>query len=135
MDPGRPTQAQPRHEAHIQRLGIVVVQGPDSGRACEYSGIDALTIGSGRDNNLVLSDPTVSRYHLELTTTPAGVLVVVALRTDAGNLQEFDQLGDVVVAFAVEIFEDLFAGHELLLLVAFRGLRAVSGVSRDVRPG
>ena len=66
---------------------------------------------------------------------PADVRVVVALGTHAGDLQELDQLGDVPVAPVVEVVEDLFAGHAHLLLVAFRHLRAVSGGSRDPRPG
>jgi len=59
-----------------------------------------------------------------------GVLVVVALGTDARYLEKFDQLVDVFGAVAVQVAQDFFTGHGRLLLVAFGCLRAVYGISR-----
>jgi len=49
------------HRAHL-----VVTQGPDRTLARDVSGA-RVTIGSARTNDFVLSDPTVSRHHCEIT--------------------------------------------------------------------
>ena len=59
----------------VHRLRITVEVGPDAGAQCAPDD-GAVAIGTSADNALVLSDPTVSRYHLELHHTPAGVQVV-----------------------------------------------------------
>ncbi|MCK6547531.1 sigma 54-interacting transcriptional regulator [Myxococcota bacterium] len=49
----------------VRGLSVEVVAGPDKGkRAVARS--DSITIGSAPGNDLVLTDPTVSRYHVEL---------------------------------------------------------------------
>ncbi|MFP2901439.1 FHA domain-containing protein [Corallococcus sp. 4LFB] len=50
----------------IRTLTIEVVGGPDQGRSCTAEG-DAVTVGTADSNELRLTDPTVSRYHLELS--------------------------------------------------------------------
>jgi DNA-binding NtrC family response regulator len=53
---------------------VLVVRGPDAGK--EASAIDGrLTIGTMAGNTLVLSDRTVSRFHLDLEITDKGVTV------------------------------------------------------------
>jgi len=47
-------------------LAVRVVAGPDLGQECRATG-DTLSIGTAEGNDLVLSDPTVSRYHCELS--------------------------------------------------------------------
>ena len=51
--------------APVKSLTVRVVKGPDAGRAHEASG-HQLTIGTATDNDLILGDETVSRYHLQL---------------------------------------------------------------------
>src|SRR4051812_28111269 len=58
----------------IRTLQVEVTGGPDLGRHIEAPE-DRVTIGTAMTNDLVLTDPTVSRFHLELTTAEDGVLV------------------------------------------------------------
>ena len=58
----------------VQCLRVTVEEGPDreESRVVEA---DRVTVGTAEGNDLVLSDPTVSRYHLELQRTERGVHV------------------------------------------------------------
>jgi DNA-binding NtrC family response regulator len=58
----------------VSTLRATVIDGPD--RDAHAVGSDALSVGTAKDNALVLGDFTVSRYHLEATPHPGGVLVV-----------------------------------------------------------
>jgi DNA-binding NtrC family response regulator len=57
-----------------RRLRVVVADGPAKGTIVESEGA-VLSVGSAKDNGLVLADPTVSRYHIELRQAPTGVEV------------------------------------------------------------
>ncbi|MFK7986811.1 MAG: sigma 54-interacting transcriptional regulator [Sandaracinaceae bacterium] len=59
----------------LKRLRVTIVEGLDAGRSFEPSGA-TLSIGTGPDNDAVLTDPTVSRYHLELTRAGDGIRVI-----------------------------------------------------------
>ena len=63
----------------IRTLLVEVTGGPDAGKRATAAH-ERLSIGTATGNDLVLSDPTVSRYHLELTAEGRGVLV-----TDLGS--------------------------------------------------
>lgn len=56
------------------RVRIVVVDGPDMGRATRL-GEGAITVGSDARCDLTLTDPRVSRRHLEIEPTPDGFAV------------------------------------------------------------
>jgi DNA-binding NtrC family response regulator len=56
----------------VQSLSVEVLDGPDKGVAIDVSG-EALVVGSAADANLVLSDATVSRYHVELRIMKDGI--------------------------------------------------------------
>lgn len=58
----------------IQCLRVTVEEGPDAEETVLIEG-DRVTVGTAEGNDLVLSDPTVSRYHLELRRTERGVHV------------------------------------------------------------
>jgi len=58
----------------IRTLRIDVVDGPDAGSSLVAES-DVVSVGTAQGNDLVLSDPTVSRYHLELVCRSDGVLV------------------------------------------------------------
>jgi DNA-binding NtrC family response regulator len=62
----------------VTTLRAEVVDGPD--RGAQAVGGEALSVGTARDNALVVSDFTVSRYHLEAAAGPGGILV-----TDLGS--------------------------------------------------
>jgi DNA-binding NtrC family response regulator len=69
------TQLQQRTGVQVvSTLRVEVIDGPD--RGAHAVGSDALSVGTAKDNALVLGDFTVSRYHLEATPHPGGVLVV-----------------------------------------------------------
>ncbi|HEX5059948.1 MAG TPA: sigma 54-interacting transcriptional regulator [Kofleriaceae bacterium] len=60
--------------AVVSTLRVEVIDGPD--RGANASSNDALSVGTAKDNALVIGDFTVSRYHLEASPHPGGVLVV-----------------------------------------------------------
>jgi DNA-binding NtrC family response regulator len=57
----------------VRSIRVEVVTGPDAGLAVVG---DQVTVGTARDNGVVVADPTVSRYHLELSPVHGGVQVV-----------------------------------------------------------
>jgi DNA-binding NtrC family response regulator len=69
------TQLQQRSGVQVvSTLRVEVVDGPD--RGAHAVGADALSVGTAKDNALVVGDFTVSRYHLEASPHPGGILVV-----------------------------------------------------------
>ncbi len=70
------TRLQPRPIRVVHKLRVTVTAGPDAGATCAPDDGALLAIGTSADNALVLADPAVSRYHLELHRTPAGVQVI-----------------------------------------------------------
>jgi DNA-binding NtrC family response regulator len=64
----------PRQSAglSVTSLRVEVAEGLDAG-AAETAEADTLTIGSAPGNDLVLTDPTVSRYHVELRRVAHGI--------------------------------------------------------------
>src|SRR5438477_9364810 len=63
----------------ITTVLVDVVEGPDAEHSCNGES-ERLAIGTARGNDLVLSDPTVSRFHLEAQPHPGGFLL-----TDCGS--------------------------------------------------
>ncbi len=74
----------------LQKVRVVVVEGPDKGATFEGAQ-DEIRIGGSDDNDLVLTDPAVSRRHLSLTLTGDGIRV-----NDLGSTNGV-YLGDVRV--------------------------------------
>jgi DNA-binding NtrC family response regulator len=70
------TKLQPRPVRIVHKLRVAVVAGPDAGATCAPDDGSRVAIGTAEDNALVVRDPAVSRYHLELHRTPAGVEVI-----------------------------------------------------------
>src|SRR5262249_18501502 len=75
----------------IRTLKVDVLEGPDAGRSYRATD-DKVAIGTAVDNDLVLSDESVSRYHVELSPGPAGVRIADCGSTN-GTL-----VGDIRVA-------------------------------------
>jgi len=61
-------------ETSVPQFAITVVAGPDSGKAWTSSQ-DRCRVGSNSANDLVLTDPTVSRFHCEIVSDATGVRV------------------------------------------------------------
>ena len=57
----------------VTSLHVAVVRGKDAGASAEVPAGESLSIGSAEGNDLVVSDETVSRFHLELAPTRAGI--------------------------------------------------------------
>ena len=55
-------------EQVVSTVRVEVVDGPDRGK--HASGNDTVSVGTARDNALVVGDFTVSRYHLEVAVRP-----------------------------------------------------------------
>ncbi len=67
------TRLQARSVRVVHRLRVTVEIGPDAGATSEPDDGALLAIGTSADCALVLRDPAVSRYHLELRRTPGGI--------------------------------------------------------------
>ena len=63
----------------LKTIRVEVSSGSDKGRRAVASG-DSVTLGTAEGNDLVLTDPMVSRYHLELRRSGGRILV-----TDLGS--------------------------------------------------
>lgn len=70
-----PYEGEGSRSVAVDTLTVTVKDGPDAG-AKHVADSERLTIGSAKGNDLVLSDPTVSRFHVELEHTVDGVAVV-----------------------------------------------------------
>jgi transcriptional regulator with GAF, ATPase, and Fis domain len=57
----------------VRRVSIAVARGPDAGKLVTPE--RGASIGTAPDNDLVLGDRTVSRYHLEIEPGPEGIVV------------------------------------------------------------
>jgi len=67
------------HVVQYRKLQLTVTKGPDSGLMVDAAGA-SVRIGTSPENDLVLSDETVSRRHCEVMLTERGIRV-----TDAGS--------------------------------------------------
>ncbi len=73
----------------VRALRVDVLSGPDKG-ASKVASSESVTIGTADGNDLVLADPTVSRYHLELGHRGGAVDVLDCGSTNgtfAGNVR------------------------------------------------
>ncbi len=58
----------------IEGIRLVVVRGPDQGREAGFE-LPVVRIGSGREADLVLTDPAVSRRHAEVRVLPGRLVI------------------------------------------------------------
>ncbi|HYQ44863.1 MAG TPA: sigma 54-interacting transcriptional regulator [Polyangiaceae bacterium] len=101
MDQER-TQAQSRPTiVTYGKTRVSVIDGPDRGLVCEMAG-RPIRVGTASDNDLVLSDPTVSRRHCAIVPTPEGFRV-----SDEGSTNG-------VLVGRVRIFEAVLIGSSEL---------------------
>jgi DNA-binding NtrC family response regulator len=61
-------------ELPVRSVHAAVLEGPDTSQ--EKGSADSLSVGTASGNDLVLTDTSVSRYHLEVTRKPNGFLLV-----------------------------------------------------------
>jgi DNA-binding NtrC family response regulator len=69
------TQLQPRAagEQVVSSIRVEVIDGPDRGK--QATSTETLSVGTAKDNALVVADFTVSRYHLEVSVGAKGIVV------------------------------------------------------------
>ncbi len=82
-------------ELHERRFRVLVVAGPDQGKALEIEG-GTTTIGTHTDVDLVLTDERVSRYHLELQLRRDG-LRVTDLESTNGTVHRGARIGSITI--------------------------------------
>jgi DNA-binding NtrC family response regulator len=130
------TEVRPRGgDPLLRSIRVEVIGGLDVGMTVTGPEV---AIGTARDNGAVVTDPTVSRYHLELAPAPGGVLVEDLQSTNGTSIGPVRveraivppgtvlQVGatQVRVSDAAAAPVDVHAGDELA------GLRATSPVMR-----
>ena len=81
------TQRSERAHLPVRTIEVEVVRGPDAGVRARSDG-DTLSVGTAQGNQLVLKDPTVSRFHLELSSDAAGVVVADLGSTNGTRIAE-----------------------------------------------
>jgi DNA-binding NtrC family response regulator len=75
MDPQHTVPRTSASSQPVDSVRLVLIDGPDAGRAIEASG-EQLSVGTADGNDLVLTDPQVSRFHATLTCAPLGVSIL-----------------------------------------------------------
>jgi transcriptional regulator with GAF, ATPase, and Fis domain len=68
-----PLESRPR-ELRLDGFSVTVVEGPNAG-ATHRARVSEVAVGAAPGNDLVLTDPTVSRHHFSITATPQGFLL------------------------------------------------------------
>ncbi|MDI3281953.1 sigma 54-interacting transcriptional regulator [Polyangium sp. 15x6] len=58
-------------ELRLEGFSLTVIEGPDTGATLRAQKSE-VAVGTAQGNDLVLSDPTVSRHHISITATPEG---------------------------------------------------------------
>ena len=91
----------------VRRVRVRVTSGPDRGREAILEA-GTLLVGTHSDNDLILRDPQVGKYHLEIALVAGGIRVrdlgseggtfVGAARVQQFQLVLFDALANFVVA-------------------------------------
>jgi transcriptional regulator with PAS, ATPase and Fis domain len=82
----------PRILVRYAKVRLEVVRGPDAGLAVEIAGQSA-KVGTGEDNDLIVTDDTVSRRHCELEAVSGGMRVRDAGSTNgvfSGGMRVYD---------------------------------------------
>jgi DNA-binding NtrC family response regulator len=67
------TLSAPKPRVAGGRLRVAVLVGPDAGRVVDLPNGASATVGALAENDLALTDPMVSRVHVELRPTPEGI--------------------------------------------------------------
>ncbi len=110
--------------ANVRAFTLEVVSGPETGaRATAKDSL--LRVGAAADNDLVLTDPTVSREHLEVSREGDGFWV-----RDRGSRHGTRLEGRRVVAAAIAPNEHLLLGKTVLRLTLAPRAEAISTLTQ-----
>jgi len=97
MTEGPTRQRQRPGFARYAKLRISVTRGPDTGLVIEVAG-EPVRVGTASDNDLVLSDDSVSRHHCELEPTADGLRIRDDNRSTNGVMLGAIRVQDATVA-------------------------------------
>ncbi len=106
MDDDKSTHVLAIRRRPVRRVVIRVSEGPDAGLSLTVEGEKKVAIGTSPDNELRLSDPTVSRYHLEVAPALGGIRV-----RDLGSLNG-TFVGPLSIGASAISIEDAGLGSE-----------------------
>ena len=126
----------------IRTLRVEVTEGPDLGAICNAAA-EKLSIGTAEGNDLVLTDQTVSRYHLELSRGRSGVRVVDCSSTNGTVVNGVIlATGEIVAGSTIQVGRTKLVvtdGEKLTLEIhaseSLAGLRGRTPVMRRVMAG
>jgi DNA-binding NtrC family response regulator len=113
------TEQAHRQAETVHELSLVVARGADAGKKLAMAPGATAQVGAADDNDLVLSDSKVSRYHLELAPSEDGI-AVRDLGSLNGTFVGTTRIRDVVVAKGAQ----LRIGDTLLVVDAVEAGRA-----------
>jgi DNA-binding NtrC family response regulator len=80
---------------------LMIVKGPDRGETIDVR-TSSITLGSGQGCDVLLSDPTVSRKHLEVAPGPEGV-VLRDLGSTNGSFVQGARFQELTLGFGTEV--------------------------------
>jgi DNA-binding NtrC family response regulator len=80
---------------------LMIVKGPDRGEMIDV-GPSPITLGSGHGCSVLLSDPTVSRRHLEIASGPEGVMLR-DLGSTNGSFVQGARFQELTLGFGTEV--------------------------------
>jgi DNA-binding NtrC family response regulator len=80
---------------------LLIVKGPDRGEAIAIAEV-TLTVGSGAGNDVLLSDPTISRRHLAVEPGPDGV-ILRDLGSTNGSFVQGARFQELTLGFGTEV--------------------------------
>ncbi len=80
---------------------LMIVKGPDRGETIDVRA-SSITLGSGQGCDVLLSDPTVSRKHLEVAPGPEGV-VLRDLGSTNGSFVQGARFQELTLGFGTEV--------------------------------
>jgi DNA-binding NtrC family response regulator len=80
---------------------LLIVKGPDRGEAIAIGDL-AMTVGSGPGNDVLLSDPTISRRHLQIEPRVEGV-ILRDLGSTNGSFVQGARFAELTLGFGTEV--------------------------------
>ncbi len=116
----------PRHRTGSARIQLTLIGGPSTGR-CVPLGVGDHIIGRSIDADVTIDDPALSRKHLRVTVTDAGV----SIRDEESSNGTFVGEASVDSEQEVPIGTVVGAGHSLLRIDAYEPSAAVVRTGPD----
>ncbi len=123
---------------NLRQCKLVVLKGPERGSEHVVQG-EVIRVGKGEDNDLVITDETVSRYHFEIVRDAKGYLLRDLQSTngtflDGAEIREaYIRAGAVIAAGAAELKFSPFEERIQILPSEKEKLGSMVGRSQKVR--